>query len=147
MLPNLFKKELLQPVQMTSVMHDSKSAVNQISDSVLDLPIEISQLDSSSIKINQSTSTAFELDLSYFENKLDQQSLPNINKSSSNDDFLSDIQNTTTSLLSQQNNSKVHLDKLLKDIFVNTKSDTIDSNIKNNIKKEDEIQSDKKCEF
>lgn len=147
MLPNLFKKELLQPVQMTSVMHDSKSAVNQISDSVLDLPIEISQLDSSSIKINQSTSTAFELDLSYFENKLDQQSLPNINKSSSNDDFLSDIQNTTTSLLSQQNNSKVHLDKLLKDIFVNTKNDTIDSNIKNNIKKEDEIQSDKKCEF
>ena len=132
---------------MTSVMHDSKSAVNQISDSVLDLPIEISQLDSSSIKINQSTSTAFELDLSYFENKLDQQSLPNINKSSSNDDFLSDIQNTTTSLLSQQNNSKVHLDKLLKDIFVNTKNDTIDSNIKNNIKKEDEIQSDKKCEF
>ena len=147
MLPNLFKKELLQPVQMTSVMHDSKSAVNQISDSVLDLPIEISQLDSSSIKINQSTSTGFELDLSYFENKLDQQSLPNINKSSSNDDFLSDIQNTTTSLLSQQNNSKVHLDKLLKDIFVNTKNDTIDSNIKNNIKKEDEIQSDKKCEF
>ena len=147
MLPNLFKKELLQPVQMTSVMHDSKSAVNQISDSVLDLPIEISQLDSSSIKINQSTSTAFELELSYFENKLDQQSLPNINKSSSNDDFLSDIQNTTTSLLSQQNNSKVHLDKLLKDIFVNTKNDTIDSNIKNNIKKEDEIQSDKKCEF
>ncbi len=162
-MPNLVKNELLKPVQITPLHQDSQQIPNKSIESTPELFFNINQLESSA-KIDQSTSLssnslitspAFELDLSYFENKLDQKStkpLPTVKKSSSNDDFLSDIhKNTTNSLKThpQHNDSKVYLDKLLKDIFVNCKNDTKDTNIsslKNN-KKDDEIQSDKKCKF
>ncbi len=97
------------------------------------------------------TSPALELDLSYFESKLDQQPSStkpqpsNIIKSMSSEDFMS----STASNSKQQANSsssKVFLDKLLKDIYVNSnsKSDafsTVSNNNNNN------NNDDKKCKL